>query len=471
MDEKSIVLVGLGPHSKRIYMHLFVKYQLAPKLIIDLESKADDVNMYLSNNKMSIECLFIPDKEKDVEFLYEETKKKIKTQIAALNITHAIISTEPKAHNAYINFFLDNKINILVDKPLTAPINVCNDEGKADQIEKEYSKIIQKYLKVKKEDGIILDIQCQRRWHIGYRYIYNELKEVVKKYGVPITSIQVTHCDGMWNMPDEFANRENHPYKYGYGKLFHSGYHFVDLVSWLTSVNDILPDLKFDMSETYASAVRPNDFLRIIDNNFYKNILKTNKFDTVFENADYKYYGEIDVYSIIRFLNNHNVITTATVNLMQDGFSRRSWVDLPEDTYKGNGRVRHEYVNIEVGPLMNIQVHSYQAKEIKDRNLGDLCSIGECEHFDIYIFRNIDIIGGKLFQKISISDLLKNSEIGKFIGYNEFAREKCFLDFINKKSNGMQIFAHHRGIQMMRDMYKSICAGTNGDKCLITSKL
>ena len=31
--------------------------------------------------------------------------------------------------------------------------------------------------------------------------------------------------------------RDNHPYKYGYGKLLHSGYHFVDLISIFLRAN------------------------------------------------------------------------------------------------------------------------------------------------------------------------------------------------------------------------------------------
>ena len=41
-------------------------------------------------------------------------------------------------------------------------------------------------------------------------------------------------------------------------------------------------------------------------------------------------------------------------------------------------------------------MHSYQSKEIKDRR--DFAEEHECgglEHFDIYIFRNSELIGGK----------------------------------------------------------------------------
>jgi hypothetical protein len=37
-------------------------------------------------------------------------------------------------------------------------------------------------------------------------------------------------------MPSEYTSREGHPYRYGYGKLVHSGYHFVDLFAWLVFI-------------------------------------------------------------------------------------------------------------------------------------------------------------------------------------------------------------------------------------------
>jgi len=42
-----------------------------------------------------------------------------------------------------------------------------------------------------------------------------------------------------------------------------------------------------------------------------------------------------------------------------------------EDLYKSNGRVKHEYHNIQQGPFQNIQVHSYQ-KEDKQEESNEL---------------------------------------------------------------------------------------------------
>ena len=76
------------------------------------------------------------------------------------------------------------------------------------------------------------------------------------------------------------------------------------------------------------------------------------------EENTFKNFGEIDFHSIINFKKDDKTITHCTLNLIQSGFSWRSLCYLPKDIYKGNGRVRHERLNIEVGPLMNIQIDS-----------------------------------------------------------------------------------------------------------------
>lgn len=459
---QNVVLVGMGPHAKRIYMNCFSKNQMEPVLIIDLDVKKEEITKYVEKNNLSSDTYFVKEKYRDAEELSDYDKKEITKKLESLNITHAIIATEPKAHFSYIKFFLENNIHILVDKPLTAPTSVSTDLSKAHKIEEDYLVIKNLYAKAK-ENNINMEIQCQRRWHRGYRFIYKVTKELVKTYGIPITSIQLSHCDGMWNMPSEFIFRENHPYKYGYGKLFHSGYHFIDLLAWFESINHVLENKCPNNVELYVATVRPNDFVNMVNEADYNNLLKSKRFHNVFHNInDYHFdeYGELDVHSVLQFKQNEKVISTATINLMQNGFSRRSWDILPEDTYKGNGRVRHEYMNIEIGPLMNIQIHSYQSKEVKDMVKGRT-DIGEVEHFNIYIFRNVDLIGGKPMEKYTLADLYDEKEI--MLGYNESAREECFKRFINNIIAEDSLSKHHLGIRILSKEYEAMCKKYNGD--------
>ena len=146
----NIILVGLGPHAKRIYMKLFKKYSITPKVIVDLKSKRKDIENYLEENNFSnVEIYLLQDEERDENNLSKETEEELKEIIKQREIKYAIISTEPKAHFAYSKFFLENDINILMDKPITAPLNVISDKKQAMKIKEEYGILCELYKKKK----------------------------------------------------------------------------------------------------------------------------------------------------------------------------------------------------------------------------------------------------------------------------------------------------------------------------------
>lgn len=456
---KNVMLIGLGLHAKRIYFHCFNKFSVKPKVVVELESREKESRKYLdSNGYEETKICLIPDEEKDLEELSQNTKKVLKEVILNNSIKYAIISTEPKAHFAYSNFLLDMKINILIDKPITAPIDVCTNEKMARKIEYQYNILADKYRELKNIENLTFKIQCQRRFHDGYIYVKNMLRDVIKEYNVPITYMDIYHSDGTWSMPDEFLKRENHPYKYGYGKLLHSGYHFIDLMCWLLEVNNETKGKQIDNAKMYVSSNQPKDYFNIFHNEDYEKILKTSRFEKILDNPEtVAKCGEIDCHSIISFYQKNNLITTCSVNLLQSGFSRRAWHELPEDTYKSNGRVRHERININVGPLMNIQIHSYQAYEIKDMDKLENSAVGSVEHFDIYIFRNSELIGGEIFEKLDVEDICNKYGSENFLGHNEESREKCFMSFMSGKDNISDLLEHKLGIKVLANSYLGIC--------------
>lgn len=449
----NIVLVGLGPHAKRIYMNLFKKYRIIPKIIVDLKSKRKDIEAYLEEcDFRGVELYLVDDSQKDTVELSNDVKKELKELLVQKNVKYSIISTEPKSHFAYAKFFLENDINILMDKPITAPVNVNSDTKQAVKIKEEYDALCQMYRK--KKDKLSFKIQCQRRFHEGYIYVRRLLEQMIREYNIPITYIDIYHNDGMWNMPSEFIDRENHPYKYGYGKLFHSGYHFIDLLAWLMEVNRETRGKHINNAEMFVTTNNPVDFFNIFNNYDYKKILKTNRFEKCIANEDqFNNFGEIDFHSVINFKQDDKLITNCSLNLMQSGFSRRAWSELPKDTYKSNGRVRHERLNIQVGPLMNIQVHSYQAYEVKDREKMLNNNVGSVEHFDIYVFRNSELIGGKPFEMLDIATLSEKDK--KFFnGYNEKARENCFVNFLLNIDDSSDLLEHKASIEITEKAYE-----------------
>ena len=268
-------------------------------------------------------------------------------------------------------------------------------------------------------------------------------------------------------MPHDL-DKENHPYKYGYGKLYHSGYHFIDLLAELIKLNNLTDKNKhITKGKMYGDIFTPNDEKVVFNSNDYKSIFDIKEINepySTLNEKDYSTYGEKNFYGNIGFYNSCNsLITTANINLLHYGFSRRGWFK-SRDYYKKNGRIRHERINIQVGPLLNIQVHSYQSKEIKDRtNSINETLTGGLEHFDIDIYRNVDIIGGVPFQRIQLRDLY-GDELGKenFIGFNEFSREEFVNSFLNNNSVKSDLKDQALGMEILYSASKIIYDKKNG---------
>ena len=427
---KNICLVGIGPHAKRIYLNYFKKHKINLSLVVELESNCKKTEQYLKELDFKNFHLFsIDDKYKDNEHLPSVVSNNLLAVCQTLNITHIIISTEPKAHFAYLEFALKNNFNVLSDKPITVVKDMTSLKS-IEKIRKQYYEL----LKLAEQSTGSCKIMCQRQYHRGYEKVKEILTETVDKFKVPITNIEIFHSDGAWEFPHDL-NKENHPYKYGYGKLFHSGYHFIDLLSDFIKINDCLPSNKcIDHAEVYSKVFTPNDEMNILTLDDYKELFKNQNLSDYYNQEtepDFNKYGEKDYHGLLTFYNKNGfTITTANLNLIHDGVSRRSWAET-RDFYKSNGRIRHERINIEIAHLMNIQVHSYQSKEICDRTSSEE-SVGGLEHFDIYIFSN-PLVNKETFKVIHLGDMYSEKEKKEFMGYNELSRDIFLTNFLNNK--------------------------------------
>jgi len=424
-----VALIGLGPHAKRIYLNYFKKHHINLALVVDVDSNRATIRSYLDENGFKQTKIFtISDSIKNFEVLPKMIFSNFLSVCKTLEITHMVIATEPKGHYMYLDFALKNHIHVLTDKPIT----VCKNMTSVSSIKKvraQYYRLVH----LSKTSKAQCKVMCQRQYHKGYEYVKKILNEVVLKYQIPITYIDIYHCDGNWEMPHDM-DKENHPYKYGYGKLFHSGYHFIDLLSDLLKINNQLPESKqITNGEVYSNCFTPQDELAVCNMQDYGRLFSTQTLPSFYQDYSklkFKKYGEKNFYGLFQFANkNHQTITTANLNLLHYGFSRRGWMET-KNFYKENGRIRHERLNIQVGTLLNIQVHSYQSKEIKDRTTLSLEeNTGGLEHFDIDIYRNVDVIGGKPFERIHLGDLYSDHEKESMLGYNELARDQFLSHF------------------------------------------
>ena len=84
--------------------------------------------------------------------------------------------------------------------------------------------------------------------------------------------------------------------------------------------------------------------------------------------------------------------------------------------------------------------------------------VGSIDHFDIYVFRNNNLIGGKSFERISISDLVSKND---FLGNNEKARETCFLEYLNNVKGESDLLRHNLSVLLLSKLCESVSKGNN----------
>ena len=79
--DRRIMLIGLGPHSKRIYFNYFKKHNFEPTVLVDLKSNFKKVKEYLEEKGFKNTIIWcLPDKYKDDEILpmkYDQDLKEL----------------------------------------------------------------------------------------------------------------------------------------------------------------------------------------------------------------------------------------------------------------------------------------------------------------------------------------------------------------------------------------------------------
>lgn len=426
MKDISVLLIGVGPNAKRAYLPALATLQKSDSAhlvaTVELVSQQQITEERLTKAGFAldaIEQLYVEDDLIDYR-LSPATKEKMDALITKQPISAVIISTDPLAHKAYALWALEHGLPILMDKPISTQRGITHDSTIGKSIYTDYLELAEAY---KKSTTNIFAINAQRRHHPGFNLVFEKVAEIAERFNVPITSMQSLHADGQWRLPEEMTTIDYHGYNKGLGKVSHSGYHFIDIIAKLIklSYGKVDPQAKPDAFGVFSSFIEPRGVLTANPQENYKKIFgndytKTSPKSTAELYDMFDNYGEVDVSSVIQLLHKEDIIANITLNLLHNSFSRRSWITPSDDLYKGNGRVKHEYHNIQQGPLQNIQIHSYQKNDRHDVSTEEDLLVGGNNHFDVLVFRNNGITGDKEpLQKFTMNDFSKPSYAGTYV--------------------------------------------------------
>ncbi len=461
----NIILIGCGPHSKRVYLPAIKNIEhLNLKMVVDLEIQSSNVESSLIEFPETELLLIAPFDDS----LPSDLSNHLTKYIVANNISGVIIATEPLVHKAYAEWAIKNGLNILMDKPITARANAVSDLSCAKGILNDFLEILENYKSLQLEKETIFMINSHRRFHKGFEFVKEKINEVSQKTNCPITFIQAYHCDGQWRLPNEIVTQEYHPYCSGYGKASHSGYHIFDSIYQFYKASEIESKIPETM-EIVSSFIQPNGFIsQLNEDDYYK--LFGEKYTFVQNHNDEQLkelmndYGEIDLSAIITLKKAEIAVANFNLSLLHNGFAGRTWIKPGVDLYKGNGRIKHESYNIQQGPFQNIQIHAYQATDKHEKKNGAEYYLGGKNHFEIYIFRNPLLTNDTGQPKVyTYKDIIDNEngneesmitmERVKFSVVEEFA--DYILGKRTKASIKSQIEDHIIPVQIMSGIYCS----------------
>lgn len=465
----NVLLVGLGPHARRTYVPHLVKHstRLSVRLaaVVELQSCRSQTEEVCAKHAIAPERFYIsPFQGAMPGALCEQLDGLIDRH----EVRAVIISTEPLAHKAYLDFALDRGLHLLVDKPLTTRRGAAHDPDQARGIWEDYADTLARYraLQTRGRPTCLL-VNSHRRYHPGFQKVFELIREVRDWSGCPVTSISSEHCDGQWRLPGEIISQQYHPYNQGYGKLSHSGYHLLDMVHCFTLAGQVEGKTPDAMSLT-SSFVLPQGFLNQVSREDYVRYFGQQYRQACPARDDelrgqMEGFGEIDAAALVEFRRRGEVVSQATIRLQHNGFARRTWLQPGKDLYKGNGRVRHERHRIDNGPFQTVYIESYQANdrhEASDRMDFDL---GGNNHFDILVFRNPGPRGSERpMEVIRIKNLPGTADFDTGVLYNEQVKEACLLEFLQFARGELplshlrsNIDAHALTVRMMSGIYEA----------------
>lgn len=267
------------------------------------------------------------------------------------------ISTDPRYHEWYLEYCLENNIDCLVEKPIITPMTWDKFNPLL------YRTKMNNLLSIAKQKKWNFSVMSWARYHeIFNGWIIDKLKSKIERHNTPITSFHLRTSSWVWNLHNEFTEREDHPYKYWFGVLNHWAYHYLDFFAQCLELNKKL--LKDELELTINSFVaHPIDqSARISETahcqlpwNTNKDFLKTDELDD---------YGETDIVTNFSLKNSKGqVVMLWTISLEHTTPCCRSWSNLDYDEYNKNWRLPCTDIEVQLSTLYSIHAHMFKKPE------------------------------------------------------------------------------------------------------------
>lgn len=151
-NKARIILIGCGPHARRVYLPALRRIQnIELVLVIDLENQETVVRKALVDYPETKLWLIKP----FLEIMPSDFSCRLSDFVNEKEITGVIVATEPLVHKAYAIWALQNGLNILMDKPISARADAISKISSAEGILEDYLDMLENYRKLQFEKETI----------------------------------------------------------------------------------------------------------------------------------------------------------------------------------------------------------------------------------------------------------------------------------------------------------------------------
>jgi hypothetical protein len=463
-----ILLIGLGPHARRFYVPALLSNRFASSFeiaaVVELHDLQPTTSAFLLQNLPAAGLICVdPFYSADCPHAVQH---ELNQTVQCLGIGAVIIATDPLTHIPYARWAVAAGLPLLMDKPVSSRKNALYCVKAASGIEEDFNQLAALYLSMPKTKRAPFLLCVHRRYHPGINHAIEIIRQTSAQTGCPVTHVHGYHCDGQWRMPAEILTQSHHSYFDGHGKMSHSGYHFFDCFYRFQQAG-YSSGKSIDSAGICTSAVTPRGFIKQLHRQDYLRLFGASYHQTCptddesLRNA-FQSFGEVDAEVQISLAMDGDNVSIGSICLCHNGFSRRSSLKAGTDLYKGNGRVKHEYHRIHVGPFLNLQIHSYQSKD-----KHDLCSVddvlpGGNNHFEIWIFRNNRFVNGEPFEKVSLNEIASANNLNQDRLFIEQIKEGALHEFLDVLTGRIteaecrsSILSHQMPVRLMSAAYIS----------------
>ena len=480
-DPTRLLLVGVGPHARRFYLPTIAALGPARGIqfvaAVELHQQKEPATRAIADAGLDAELLTVSPFS---EAMPDEAAARLDELIARLDIGAVIISTDPLSHGAYAQWAIERQLHVLLDKPISSRRDAVSDLAQARGIEDDYHLLARAYRDLLRREARAFIVCAHRRYHPGIQAVVERIEAVSRQTGCPVTAIHSHHSDGQWRLPNEMVTQKHHSYCEGHGKASHSGHHFFDCVYRFQRAGQAAGKAP-DQMQVFASFVQPHGHLRQLTERDYERLFGPEYLDVrTLTDAELdpllSTYGELDISAVLTFRAQGVPVCLGSLELLHNGFSRRSWVHPGEDLYKGNGRVKHEHHRVHVGPFMAIHVDSYQAKDKHERSDEEDLLPGGNNHYDLRVFNNTDMLPGtEAVEQMSLTDLGRfkedrlHIEVVKEGAVREFFA--CLTGALAPTAVRSSLLDHRVPVQILSGVYRSHVQALMGQEPTVTFDL